>query len=797
MCDLCLCLVGGMLITVKILKENFGTITSTVTLRLEVQDSEKIENVKAKIQDKEEIPVCQQRLFLGGKNLEDSRMLSDYNIWDGSSMYLIRSLFNCPLQFEVHVTIRYLTGRIITLVLNKSDTIEIVKEKIKNKDGIPLDRQLLIYSGKELKDACTLSSYNINIQSTIHLVLQMPSMKIYVITQTNQTIRLYVEADDTIRTVKAKIQDKEGIQHYQQKLLFDGEELNNSQTLSGSKICDKSILRLILPIWGSMHIHVHFINFLPKTITLQVENSDTIQSVKAKITDQEKFPINHQQLVFSRTVLEDSKTLFDYNIQREATLYLLLKFIIHFQTSTGKTIVLETLYTDSIRKLKIKIEMKEGVPLERQRFLFAGQELNDDDMTLYDYTNGSAVTVYVQYNALIQIFVEVNLPTTIFYQGRMCLNLVGKMHACHVKSMIEYQKGIPTYVQTLLFDGVKLENHKSLSEYNIRDKCTLELVVEMKHVVNLSVTVTDLFSHSNQVVQCGNQDTVGSIRARLSIDPPEKHLYYGAVMLDESRKIQDYLIKNESTLYSVPIGLVPLVLRHLGSYQEVLVSVNLKTDTIQMVKNKLQDGRFGSQLQKTSDHLLFFENTELSDNKTICECNIVAGSELRVVGPGEVPVCIKTRFVEVFIGVKGSDTIIKLKDKISRHPQISIPPKYQRLIFNQKVLSNSGLFSSKTLGHYNISVGATIHLVVFPGELEVFVTQPSGSTLTLICSNDDTVGDVKVMIERKESVPVQHQVLPFDCDEKTLGNLNISPGSDLKLKIGEIYNYVCLFCVYL
>ena len=237
MCDLCLlCLVGGMLITVKILKENFGTITSTVTLRLEVQDSEKIENVKAKIQDKEEIPVCQQRLFLGGENLEDSRMLSDYNIWDGSFMYLIRSLFNCPLQFEVHVTIRYLTGRTITLVLNKSGTIEIVKDKIKGKDGIPLDRQLLIYSGKELKDACTLSSYNINIQSTM---LQMPSMKIYVVTQTNQTIRLYVEAYDTIRTVKAKIQDEEGIQHYQQKLLFDGEELNNSQTLSGSKIRDK------------------------------------------------------------------------------------------------------------------------------------------------------------------------------------------------------------------------------------------------------------------------------------------------------------------------------------------------------------------------------------------------------------------------------------------------------------------------------------------------------------------------------------------------------------------------------
>ena len=136
---------------------------------LEVKMTDTIESVKKQLETKEGLPAHEQTLIFCGKELENERMVNEYNLAKSGTIHVVPKLKG-GMQICVKIS-----GRSITLDAKSSDTMVDVKSQVFDKAGIPLEQQRLSFSGHQLADARSLAEYNIQKEFTIDLLPCMSS----------------------------------------------------------------------------------------------------------------------------------------------------------------------------------------------------------------------------------------------------------------------------------------------------------------------------------------------------------------------------------------------------------------------------------------------------------------------------------------------------------------------------------------------------------------------------------------------------------------------------------------------
>jgi len=217
-----------------------------------------------------------------------------------------------------------------------------------------------------------------------------------------------------------------------------------------------------------------------KTITIEVQSSDTLAQLKEKIYDKERIVPLTQRLIFAGTEPSDSLTLSACGIKSGSILHLIHRaigtvFPINIKTGTGKTITLHVMNTDTILQVKQKIQEEDKKLLpEYQILLYKGTELsNDSTLTKSEITEGSTLQLASRMSSDGFAF---NVHIKAMGGKTMSLRLSSSDTVGNIKKKFQETEGVSAEQQKVVIQGVPRSDDLTLGKLGVTEGSTIFII---------------------------------------------------------------------------------------------------------------------------------------------------------------------------------------------------------------------------------------------------------------------------------------------------------------------------------
>ena len=365
------------------------------SFQLEVEPSTTVEKVKTRIEEKGEVPLDHQVLYIGTKLLEDGHTLEDYlEHFRKNRNSSLRVELSCkvPMWFKLY------TGKSWRIDVDIYHPLESLKPQIESKTSTSWKNLCLVQDGRLVESHCSLKETGIQENSVILVGLQLQTqICISVKTLTGKLMTLDVEPWARVGDVKSLIAEKVGVPAGKQALFFKGRCLDDRSTVAECGAQNDSVFCVVYRISGRMHIKITPIT--GAKFVFEVDATDSILTLKGRLhrVDQINIPPEEQRLVFDGHLLEDQYTVSDYGIQNGSVLYVVPRsgcLLLFIQTLSHKSFSVEVEMKSTVASVKDAIEKKLGVSPKQQCLLFAGREM-ENDRALWDYSISNRSTLHL------------------------------------------------------------------------------------------------------------------------------------------------------------------------------------------------------------------------------------------------------------------------------------------------------------------------------------------------------------------------------------------------------------------